>query len=47
MRNWHLEKILKVFEKLMKFCWKFKKIIEEEIYENIYKIWKNLLKNSW
>ena len=37
--------------KLMKFCWKFKKIIEEQILKKPYKIWKNsqivdnLLKN--
>ena len=31
----------------MKFCWKFKKIIEEQIFKKFIKFGENLLKNSW
>ena len=31
----------------MKFCWKFKKIIEEQIFKKFIKFGENLLENSW
>ena len=36
---------LKLCEKLMKFCYKFKKIIEEQIFKKFIKFGENLLEN--